>query len=613
VSTLVSIALAVAITCGLYFGREILMPLALSVLLSFVLAPLVRLLQRARVPRGVSVLLVAFIAFAGIGLLGTVVATQIAGLAGELPNYERTIRSKVISLRKLAAGNGAIDRAADLVENLNKEMERPKNGQDALRQKPADPTDAKAQEPIPVEVRQPDGTPLKTLASFGNALLHPAATAGIIAVFTIFILLQREELRNRVIRLAGAHDLQRTTAAINDAARRLSRYFLVQLALNTGFGVIIGVGLWIIGVPSPALFGILAGVLRFVPYVGAIIAALLPMALAAAVDPGWTMMLWTAALFAIVEPVVGQAIEPLVYGHSTGLSPVAVVISATFWTWLWGPIGLVMATPLTACVVVLGRHIERFEVFDVLLGDRPALSAPEVFYQRMLARDPVEAMDQAETCLKESALAEYLDNIALPGLRLASQDELRGALEDDRMVAVRDSVVELAEDLAELEPQPAETTVEGGTAAAPAPEVVDILCIGLRTPLDDAAGQLFALLAREQGMAVRCVGPEALSLASLFTLDTHAVPVICLSMLEAPGMVHVRHALRRLRRKAPQATLVVGAWQEPGAKASEDLKRAAAPVTVVTSYSEAIELARTTLGRNAVETASPAATQAKAS
>ena len=262
-------------------------------------------------------------------------------------------------------------------------------------------------------MRQPDPGALESLKALISPLLHPLATTGIIVIFVIFILLQREDLRNRLIRLAGSHDLQRTTAALDDAANRLSRLFLIQLLLNGTFGVIIGTGLWLIGVPSAILWGILAAVLRFVPYIGAAIAAAFPLALAVAVDPTWSMLLWTLALFLIVEPIVGHVIEPMVYGHSTGLSPVAVVASATFWTALWGPIGLVLATPLTVCLVVLGRHVERLEFLDVMFGDRPALSPPEIFYQRMLAGDPTEASDKAEEFLKERSLAPYYDEVAL--------------------------------------------------------------------------------------------------------------------------------------------------------------------------------------------------------
>ena len=330
-------------------------------------------------------------AFAFIFAMGSLLATQLAQLAGDLPRYQSTISEKIQSFRETTAGRGTLERASGMLKDLSKELDKPKEAASALGAG-ASPKAAPLK-PVPVEVRQPDPGALESLQSLISPLLHPLATTGIIVIFVIFILLQREDLRNRLIRLAGSHDLQRTTAALDDAASRLSRLFLIQLLLNGSFGIVIGTGLWLIGVPSAILWGILAAVLRFVPYIGAVIAAAFPLALAVAVDPTWTMLLWTVALFLVVEPVVGHVIEPMVYGHSTGLFPVAVVASATFWTGLWGPIGLVLATPLTVCLVVLGRHVERLEFLDVMFGDRPALSPPEIFYQRMLAGDPTEASE----------------------------------------------------------------------------------------------------------------------------------------------------------------------------------------------------------------------------
>src|SRR6185437_11140126 len=235
--------------------------------------------------------------------------------------------------------------------------------------------------PIPVEVHEPDPTALQIAERIIAPVVDPLATTAIVFIVSIFIQLQREDLRDRLIRLFGSSDLHRTTVAMNDAARRLSRYFLTQLGINASFGVIIGTGLFLIGIPSPVLWGVLAMLLRFVPYIGSPLSAILPLTLAAAVDPGWHSMLWTAALYLVTEPIMGQVVEPLLYGHSTGLSPFSVVVAATFWTWLWGPIGLILSTPLTLCLVVLGRHVERLEFLDVLLGDRPALTPVESFYQ----------------------------------------------------------------------------------------------------------------------------------------------------------------------------------------------------------------------------------------
>jgi predicted PurR-regulated permease PerM len=398
--------LAVIIVTALYVGREIFVPVALAILLSFVLAPPVSFLQRVRVPRGIAVVSVVLFAFAIIFALGSLIATQLSRLAGDLPRYQVTIQSKIQSVRGVTGGSSTLERAAGMLQDLGKELDKPKAGSPDKSVAPslAIPLGARPVTPVPVEVLQPDPGALESLRSLIAPLVSPLATTGIIVIFVIFILIQREDLRNRLIRLAGSHDLQRTTAALDDAAGRLSRLFLNQLLINTGFGVLIGAGLWLIGIPSAVLWGILATVLRFVPYIGSVIAAAFPLALAVAVDPGWSMLAWTAALFFVVEPAIGQIVEPMVYGRSTGLSPVAVVVSATFWTALWGPIGLVLATPLTVCLVVLGRHVERLEFLDVMFGDRPALSPAEIFYQRMLAGDPTEATEKAEEFLKERLL-----------------------------------------------------------------------------------------------------------------------------------------------------------------------------------------------------------------
>ena len=269
----------------------------------------------------------------------------------------------------------------------------------------------------------------------------------------IFILLQREDLRDRAIRLLGASDMQRTTSAMNDAAERLSKYFLRQVLINSAYGVFIALGLWLIGVPSPIVWGILAMLMRFVPYVGSFIAAALPLLLAAVVEPGWTTFLLTAALYLISETLMGQVVEPLVFGHGTGVSPIAVIISTVFWTWLWGPLGLLLAMPLTVCLVVLGRHVEGLNFFEVLLGDKPALTPQQSFFQRALTGDSAEATYQAELALKDEPLANYLDDVALKGLQLAERDFERGALDEENLKRINITVKEIMDDLADFEPR----------------------------------------------------------------------------------------------------------------------------------------------------------------
>ena len=444
-STVTAILVVGGIVAALYFARDVLVPIALAVLLSFVLAPLVRRLQYWRFPRIVAVFIVAIFAFSIIFGLGAFMVSQVSQLANDLPRYQSTLRDKIQSLQGVATGAGPLERASDVLKDLKKQLDKPAGAPTA---DPSLSSQAQSNRPIPVEVRQPDPGALQVLSALIEPLIHPLTTTGIVVIFVIFILLQQSDLRNRLVRLAGAKDLHRTTAALDDAGQRLSRLFLTQLVLNASFGVVIGLALWLIGVPSAPLWGMLAMIMRFVPYIGALISAVFPVVLAAAVGPGWTMVLMTGALFLIAESVVGQAIEPLIYGHSTGLSPVAVITAATFWTWLWGPIGLILATPLTMCLVVLGRHVDQLKFLDVMFGDEPPLTPAELIYQRMLARDPVEAADQARVFLREKPLTAYYDEILLEGLRLAQADAQRGSLDEDQMRRVRDAVADIIDDLA---------------------------------------------------------------------------------------------------------------------------------------------------------------------
>src|SRR3954452_10591725 len=616
-SAVATAIIAAIIIATLYFGREIFVPIALAILLSLVLAPLVGILQRILVPRGLAVVTVVMLAFALIFAMGSLLATQLAELAGDLPRYQSTISEKIQSFRDTKTGRGTLERASDMLKDLSNELDRPKQATSARASSRAVLNAAGPKAPVPVEVRQPDPGALESLRSLISPLVHPLATTGIIIIFVIFILLQREDLRNRVIRLAGSYDLQRTTAALDDSAGRLSRLFLAQLIVNGAFGLVIGLGLWVIGIPNVVLWGILAGVVRFVPYIGAIIAAAFPLALAVAVDPGWSMLLWTLALFLVVEPVVGHLIEPTVYGRSTGLSPVAVVASATFWTALWGPVGLVLATPLTVCLVVLGRHVERLEFLDVMFGDRPALSPPEIFYQRMLAGDPTEAAEKAEQFLKERSLASYYDEVALKGLQLAQVDARRGALDQVRLTKIRNTVSEFAADLADQDDRPppklnlttdaeASSAVEGVTEDAAYQDLPvlnkdelpaewqgqhPVLCVAGRSLIDEAAAIMLAQLSTAHGLAARVEPAAALSSTNVFRLDTTGVAIVCLVYLDASGPAHMRYSVRRLRRKLPKATIIVGCWlKEIDPAALELLREGAKAFLVAASLGEAVKL-----------------------
>ena len=381
-------------------------------------------------------------------------------------------------------------------------------------------------------------------------------------IVAIFILMQREDLRDRFIRLFGSTDLHRTTRAMDDAGQRLSRYFVSQLAVNTCFGVVIGVGLWLIGIPSAALWGVLAGLLRFVPYVGPVLAAVAPLALAAAVDAGWWTTIYTALLFVIVEPLTGYVVEPLLYGHSTGLSPTSVIVAAVFWTWIWGPVGLILSTPLTLCLVVMGRHVKSLEFFDVLLGDRPALSEVNRFYQRTLANDPDEALDQAEKMLADRSLVDYYDTVVLPGLKIAAADEARGIITRQRAAEMTRSILAVIRDLEEHidakhtdvarseRPTPTQATSPGVVA-----------CVAGRGAFDDVVSAMLAQLLAQRGVVSRRILHASVSRETIALVNLSGVKVIVVSYLELDGApAHLRYLLRRLRQHAPHAALIAGLW-----------------------------------------------------
>jgi predicted PurR-regulated permease PerM len=586
-STLTTVLIAVVVVAALYFARDVLVPIALALLLSFVLAPLVGFLQRWHFPRILAVMLVGMLAFSVIFGLGASMVSQVTQLARDLPGYQSTLREKIQSFRGVAAGTGTLERASEVLQDLSREIDRPRN----VPSSPSLTDRVQPNRPIPVEVRQPDPGALETLGSLITPLIHPLTTTGVVVIFVIFILMQRQDLRNRLVRLAGAQDLQRTTAALDDAGQRLSKLFLTQLALNAGFGLVIGIGLWLIGVPSAPLWGMLAMIMRFVPYIGALISAIFPLVLAAAVGQGWTMVLMTAALFLIAEPIAGQAIEPLLYGQSTGLSPVAVIASATFWTWLWGPIGLIVATPLTMCLVVVGRHVDQLKFLEVMFGDQPPLTPAELIYQRMLARDPIEAAEQARRFLKEKPLVAYYDEILLEGLRLAQADAERGLLDEVRMQHIRDAVAEIVDDLGTHKDKTEAAQKTADEAAGQSPlarleEVVaddedialparwrtgkPVLCIPGPSLLDEAAATIVAQLVEKQGIGVHAEPAGALSMSRLFSWETQDVALICLCYVEPATPVQIRYAIRRIRRRVPDALILVALLGNAGGSEGEE-------------------------------------------
>jgi predicted PurR-regulated permease PerM len=541
-----SLVPAAVTIAGLYFGRPVLLPLAVSILLAFVLAPLVNFLRRAHIGHAFSVIFAAVLALTIVGGFIAFAGAQIVSLADDFPRYQSNITQKIQSIQGIASEDGVIARAAAALQRMREQVLGPEAGSSETRLSRA----PQSREPIPVEVRAPQPAAWVLYTNIITSLLGPLGIAGLIAVFVVFILLYKEDLRDRFIRLAGARDIQRSKLLLDDSAERLSAYLLCQTAINAAFGVVVGTGLWLIGLPNPALWGASVMILRFVPYFGVPIAALLPLVVAMAVDPGWTMVLWTAVIFFGGEVIVGQAIEPWLFGRNIGLSAVAVVVSATFWTWLWGPLGLLLSTPLTTCLMVIGRHIEQLNFLEVLLGDRPALAAEESLYLRMLGEDADIAAEEAEDFLKENSLPEYYQEVVLKALALAQADALRGTLDREQAGHIRDtmrSLIQMLSDTAE-------------PATEPAPEREDeVLCIAGRGPLDEAAALLLMHLLEEKGIGAKVVASVQFD-AEIRNLDLNRMKTICICFLDPGNFVRARHLLNRIRRRIPGTSVIAAFW-----------------------------------------------------
>lgn len=571
--TLTALAVGTAIVAALYFAKMVLLPVILAVLLSFVLSPLVRLLRRLAVPRVIATVFSVGLALAITGGLAALIGTEVADAARDLPNYQYTIDQKLTKLR-----SATIERILQLSRRIHGAVNQ-SNGQTRGTPSPASQNTPSQPPPVPVEVHEPPPGPFEVAQNILLPILSPLLTVAIIFVVAVFVLMQQQDLRDRIIRLFGSRDLHRTTLAMDDAAKGLSRYFLVQIAINAAFGAVIATSLYFIGLPEPLLWGVIAGLLRFVPYVGSYIAAGIPILLAAAVSPGWSMTLWVAALFLITEPVVGQFVEPMAYGRTTGLSPIAVVISAIFWTWLWGPVGLILSTPLTLCVAVLGRHVERFEFLSVLLGDRPALTRAEHFYQRVLAGDLDEVEEQAEEMLNDLPLTSYYDDIVLKALEMAAHDAARGLLDGQRLGQIKAAVLELASDLKEYDEKRTAPRVHGkldetlpvGTTNADHRDddscqsserkTAGYVCtIPAHTQLDEIAAALLAQLLRKHGLRAEVLPKDAVSRAAKVTFDKD-IPVLCICYISDLGRAsHLRFLLRRLRQRSPSTQLIAIVW-----------------------------------------------------
>jgi predicted PurR-regulated permease PerM len=583
--TLLATGLVVAF---LYFARDVVVPIALAVLLSFLLAPGVRWLRRWHIGRVPAVALTALIAFLAILGFAAIVVQEISSLAQQIPGYRSNLEAKIHSLPGILPGGGVLRRVTSMMQDLGRELtlsetkisvsssDRSESGISAV-----EPT-----KPVPVEIWRPDFGPVQIVQSIVGPLLRPVTMAGLVVVFVVMILLEREDLRDRLLRLAGRRDLHRTTVAMDDAASRISRYLSRQLVVNACCGLPIGFGLAFIGIPNAALWGIFAAALRFLPYLGIVIAAGFPIVLAVAVDPGWMMLAWVVLLFVGVEFVVANLLEPWVFAASTGLSSVALIAAATFWTWLWGPIGLLLSTPLTVCLVVLGRHVPQLEFLDVMLGNQPVLAPDETLYQRLLANDPEEATEQAEEFLKKRSLAEFFDEVAVPALVRAQVDSDDGALSPDRRLMIRDGIRAMLEDLSD------DTAADATSRGATPPKLEGaprIVCVAGRNELDEAAALLLVhLLRSDYSVAIAEALPAEALTSDRYRSSLEEATVICLSLVSTQSPARARYLVRRLYRRARRARVLVGFWQlDPGDAAATVATIARPNTTVATSLREA--------------------------
>ncbi len=543
----------------LYVAGPIVEPLVIAGLLSFILAPVMRQLRTRGIPKVAAAISCVALTLSIIGVLGTTLGLQVRQLAEDLPSYENNLRAKIQMLGGMPLASGVLERASGTLRDLQDELSHAERGS----------TQPTATQPLPVEIRQPEPKGLEAIANLVTPLLSPLATSALIILFLLFILLQREDIRDRFLRLAGTADLQRSTAALDDAASRLGRFFMMQLLLNSGFGIFIAIVLTIIGVPNAILWGILAGVMRFVPFIGSLIAGFFPVAVAAAADPGWSMPLTTLALFVVAEPAQGQIIEPPVYGRRTGLSPVAIVLSTLFWTLLWGPIGLLLATPLTVCLVVLGKHIEGLSFINVLLGDEPPLLPEERFYQRLLADDATDAADQAEEQLKTMSLSAYYDSVAMKALVLAQSDAAAGKLSADRQATIRATMDEIIDDISDYQDANSGDDGSGADVEATAPDKPSpgleiaprVLCVGSRSALDEAAAAMLVQILEKRGIAANLQAFSATGAGQRLRLEAPDSTLVCLSYFGASSKpAHVRYVIRRLKRVMPHARFVACFW-----------------------------------------------------
>jgi len=563
---LLVVVVTVAAIATLYFARIVLIPFALALLFTFILTPVVKLLERAHFGRIPSALLVVILAVGAFCALGWTVTKQFGDVVNQLPSYKSNIKAKLSSIHW--SSNHTIDNASQTMTEISKDLAAPptaphSDGSELTH--PAINRSSQPAKPVAVEVVKSPALPLESVQS----VLGLVASALIVFVFTIFMLIRREDLRNRLISLAGDGHLHLVTQTLDDASARVSRYLLLQFVVNTFYGVFIGVCLHFIGLPGALLWGVIVCILRFLPYVGPPLGGIMPLLLAMAVFPGWSQALLTFVLFVVTELVVSNLVEPMLYGAHTGISSLAILVAAIFWTAIWGPIGLVLATPLTVCLLVVGRHVPQLRFLHILLGDEPALTPDSRFYQRLLAMDHEEARRVLEQHLKDTTLEDLYDSVLIPALSLAEQDRHQNRLADETEKFISQSTRELIDEL--WEPRSAEASASAGEMESASAESTGaafghskrILCLPARDEADEIVGTMLAQVLERAGHAAQCL-PLSTTEEMLAQVKSEKPDVVCISALPPFAIPHVRSLFAKLHSRDPKLQIIVGLWHFSG-------------------------------------------------
>jgi predicted PurR-regulated permease PerM len=558
-SGLRNIAILVAVVAVLYLAREVLIPLAFAITLSLILTPAIALLQKLHISRIPAAILVMVVSMAAAGGVGWVIFNELVDVANQLPGYRQNINKKMAAIQ--APGKGAFARAAASVKDLGKQLSSvpapappvTPGDRTALRNAPK-----AAVGPVPVQIVEQPAGELQYLGDLIRPSLGPLGIFGMVLIFSLFLTIGHSDLRNRLFHLAGLNQLNIMTQALNDATRRVSRYLLLQLLVNTCFGVLCGAGLYLIGVPYAALWGTVAAILRIVPYAGSLVAAALPLMLSLAVFDDWMHPVLVFLLFGALELVTGNLVEPWLYGTHTGVSSLALLLSTVFWTAVWGPAGLILSTPLTVCVVVLGRYVPQFSFLHILLGDEPVLIAEAQVYQRLLAMDHQEARAAVDCYLNGHSLLELYDSVLIPALTMAEQDRHKGALDQAREEFLFLSIKEMLAELSEIAVKSEAPSIEPASDRNPAPLTGRVLCIPSSDEADEISAAMLAQLLEQSGRVALAFPLEPGLEPLLGAVEPAADDIFCICALPPFAFAHARTLSSQLRKRFPRTSMVVG-------------------------------------------------------